>query len=123
MIAFKIWLENKTIKIPLHDLIISKKALIKGFNNIKDGRESRTYGPIEVWQINDKYQIVDGYHRVIDAIINGKETIESQIIGQGYPTYYYIAKPNDQFHYEKSINYNDLQNLADQDLLDQLGVD
>lgn len=115
---FRVWLENKTIEIPLVDIITSKKALIQAFNDFKDGRESRTNGPIQVWKNGDKYQIIDGYHRFIAAIFSRNKTIKSEIIEQGHSSF---IKPNDQFHYTPSLSYKDLEDLADRELINDLG--
>lgn len=121
MNGFRVWLENQIIQIPLGNLLISRKGLVQAFNDYKDGRESRTAGPVHVWQTEDnKYQLVDGYHRIVNAILHGQQTIQAEIIGRGYSDYWAITKPKDQFQYKSSMTYNDLQDVADKELLDDL---
>lgn len=120
---FRIWLENQTIEIPLANIIASRKALVQAFNNFKYGRESRASGPVQVWQIDDNdYQLIDGYHRFVAAMLTKHKTIKSEIIGQGHSAYWTITKPNDQFRYTPSITYKNLENLADRELIDDLGL-
>lgn len=120
---FRIWLENQTIEIPLTNIIASKKAIVQAFRNWKDGRESRTNGPVQVWQIDDNnYQLIDGYHRFIAAILSTNKTIKSEIIGQGHSEYWTITKQNDRFHYTPSMTYKNLERLDIEELVNDLGL-
>jgi hypothetical protein len=120
---FRIWLENQTIEIPLVNIVVSRKALVQAFRNWKDGRESRTFGSVGVWQIDDNnYQLIDGYHRFVAAILNNNKTIKSEIIGQGHSEYMTITKPNDRFRYTPSMTYKDLEHLDIEELIDDLGL-
>lgn len=118
---FKLWIENQIIEMQMQDLLVSRKGLVQAFNDYKDGKESRTHGPVHVWQTdNNKYQLIDGYHRFVFALISGQKTIKAEIIGKGYSDYWVITKPEDAFEYNPSITYRDLQNLADKELYNQL---
>lgn len=121
---FRTWLENESeiIKVPLGEILAFRKAVVQAFGDFKQGRESRTIGPVHIWKTEDnKYQLVDGYHRFIYAIIHQYKTIDCEIIGSGYSDYWSITKPEDQFHYKTSMTYKDLENLADEELLRDLG--
>lgn len=120
---FKLWIESQIIQIPISDLLIFRKSLIQAFSDFKDGRESRTDRPIEVWQTEDgKYQLIDGYHRIVAALIHGQKIIKAEIVGKGYSDYWSVAKPRDQFHYRHNMTYQDLQDLADKELLRDLDL-
>jgi hypothetical protein len=121
MKSWTMWLENRTLRIPLDQIVASRKAVLAAFLNFKDGRESRTHGPVDLWKIDDThYQLIDGYHRFVAAIISNQKTIPFNIIGQGESDYWSITKSKDRFIYNHTMSYKDLENLSDMELLNDL---
>ena len=119
---FRQWLESQTLQIPLADIVASRRAVVDAFTNFSNGRESRTNGPAEVWQTEDgHYQLLDGYHRFIAAIVSGRKTLPSEVTEQGRSNYRKVVGPSDRFAYKPSMTYKDLEHLADMELLADLG--
>lgn len=120
MLPFKLWLENQIIEIPLSDLIISRDSLFKAMNDISRGRVSKTQDLIHVWENENKYQLVDGYHRVFEYILSNQKSVQAEVIGRGYSDYWATVHPEQQFQYNPNTPYHGLEDLADEEILEEL---
>jgi hypothetical protein len=117
---FKLWIESKVIIVPFTDLIASHRGLMRAMNDIDRGRISKTQGPIHVWQTEKGPQLVDGYHRVFAYLLFGKKEVQAEIIGSGYTDYWASVRPDDLFEYLPNAPYQGLENLADEEILEEM---
>ena len=115
--------ENQVIEIPFANLIISRNSLFRAMQDVEKGRTSKTVNsPIEVWGLegNQNYQLTDGYHRVFVYLIFGSKSVQAEIIGRGYSDYWTIATLHDRFQYNPTLKFQGLENLADEEILEDL---
>lgn len=107
-------------QVPVQRLIISRRSLFGAMTNWSAGRRSRTDGPISIWITeDDKYLLVDGYHRVFEALIKGESILDVEVVGDGYTNYWVTPRPDDYFTYQ-ATKYSGLEDLAEVDILDEL---
>lgn len=67
---------NSSFKVPLDSLYSPKWKVEESYNEILKGELSRTDGPIKVSKIGrNKFFVIDGNHRTIEAILNSKSSI------------------------------------------------
>ena len=89
MINFTEFLEenNKKFKILIKDIILNKDEIESAVDNISRGLRAITQGPLEVYYhpSEDKYELSNGYHRIIEALFQGKKEIEA--ISKGTATW------------------------------------
>lgn len=73
------------ITLPVSQVLTSTTSYESAQSNIARGRGSRTEGPISVWLLEDgRFLLVDGQHRFAQAVQQGLETIEAEVVGEGY---------------------------------------
>lgn len=58
--------------VPINKIVFSQRYF--------DLRGSRSVGPIYVIEYNNDYYLIDGNHRVIQQIVNGKNEIEALVL-------------------------------------------
>ena len=77
---------NININIPFNKLMIDKVNLEWAIENIKENRPSRSSDkPMQVAMSSDnKYYLLDGYHRLVEAVINGKTSTKGVLINKSY---------------------------------------
>lgn len=77
---------NINISIPFNKLVIDKLNAEWAIENIKENRPSRSKDkPMQVAMSNDnKYYLLDGYHRLIEAIINGKTSTKGILLNKSF---------------------------------------
>jgi hypothetical protein len=77
---------NVNINIPFNKLVIDKLNLEWAIENIKEKRPSRsTDKPMQVAMSRDnKYYLLDGYHRLVEAVINGKTSTKGILLNKSY---------------------------------------
>lgn len=118
---FKLWLETQNVEMPFSDLIISRNSLFGAFRDVSIGRISKTFGPLQVWQTEDgKYQLTDGYHRAFVSLLLGQKITPVKVIGSGYSDYHAVARFGDRFEYSPNLPYQGLENLADDEILEDI---
>lgn len=84
---------------PIKSLSLSKKAINSTKIDIKNGSKSMTSGPIEVmYNIETKQLLVtDGYHRVVESILNKKKAVPIKIWSTTYSDYHANIPKEDLF--------------------------
>jgi len=77
---------NVSINIPFNKLIIDKVNLEWAIENIKENKLSKSSNnPMQVAMSNDnKYYLLDGYHRLVEAVINGKTSTKGILLNKSY---------------------------------------
>jgi hypothetical protein len=77
---------NININIPFNKLIIDKLNLEWAIQNIKENRPSRSSDkPMQVAMGSDnKYYLLDGYHRLVEAVLNGKTSTKGILLNKSY---------------------------------------
>jgi hypothetical protein len=77
---------NITINIPFNKLVLDKLNLEWAIRNIKEKRPSRsTNKPMQVAVSHDnKYYLLDGYHRLIEAVLNGETSTKGIGLNKSY---------------------------------------
>jgi hypothetical protein len=95
----------------VRDLIIErgglKYGIIAAYKNVREGRKSKTEGPIQVcWIRNEnKFLVFDGMHRLIEAIMRGEDELMCEIDWTGYSLRWQVPEKNDRLTFE-SIKSN-----------------
>jgi len=121
MLKFQQWLENeaeiKEIEIP--SLIMTRSELFEAVSNIARGYPAATEGPIEVAYLPrvKKYQLVNGYHRMVDFLLEGRSTALAKITGQAD---WNLPNKNDRFVYMSKMRYKGLEEFVEPYLLKRL---
>jgi hypothetical protein len=77
---------NVNINIPFNKLMIDKLNLEWAIENIKENRPSKSSNkPMQVAMGSDnKYYLLDGYHRLVEAVINGKTSTKGILLNKSY---------------------------------------
>lgn len=104
--------------ININKLLTSRKSIFNALHNdIRNGRLSKSTGPLEVWKLSDgRLLVVDGYHRLVEAMLKGKKYLNVEVVGEGYTDYW--ATPNDDvFMFDNYSQYLGLEGLADETIL------
>ena len=98
--------ETETKSLKLSDLILyegdASIGMVGTFIDIKEGRVNTTGDPIEVIYIKEenKYLVIDGYHRVAQAINENKEDIMANIDWTGYTLKYTVPTIEERYVFE-----------------------
>jgi len=110
------------LNINISDLILSKRSLLGVLNNFIDNKKSQSNDkPLMVWKNdNNKFFLVDGYHRVFDFLLNNNLSHNVIISGEGYSDYYDEPKNDNIFLVDINQKYNGLENIISTKILDSL---
>lgn len=82
-------LASSRFKLKAEEILTAQKSADAAYRNIKEGRKSKTKGPLEVWKLEDgRYLLTDGQHRFIQGLLQGKTEFEVEQIGEGYSDYW-----------------------------------
>lgn len=116
-------IEPKTI--PIHKILASESGISKTLIDLKNKRYSQTDEPIEcMFDEKGKLQVIDGYHRLCEALLINKENIEVNIVYDercGYPNQTYAnIKSEDALYIDHDLIYSGLENIADSTYLDTI---
>ena len=117
---FKLWLEQ-LLTMPISELVMTKEELSQAIDNISRGYPSMTEGPVEVVHMNQmqRYQLVQGYHRMVEAMLRGETQVQTQV--QDVDTSgYMVPKPNDIFHFQPELEYKGLEEFIEYYILKRL---
>ena len=76
--------------VPIDSFAYSIRSLTQAQADIARGETSKTRGPVSVRYDPDKntFFLVDGHHRLAEALSRRKRTINVKIVGSGYSDYY-----------------------------------
>lgn len=117
---FSQWLENNEIQeVLIKDLIMTKEEIKSAVSNLARGLPSMTEGPLFVMlhPSNNRYQLTNGYHRVVEALMNHKTYVSVRNIDNAnwkLPSKKELFIPDFSlpfFGMEKFIEYYELKNI------------
>ena len=104
------------MNIPIEKMIIFKgeprleKGLAAAYNNHLSGKKTKSEGqPIIVRYIREekKYMVLDGYHRIVKGLTEGKDTFECKYDWFGdYSNFFWIPPPEQRFKVEDYLLRN-----------------
>ena len=117
---FKIWVENKeSFKINIEDLVLTKDDIEAAVSNLSRGMSRMTSGTLFVSKhpLEGKYELTNGYHRLVEALMRGDKTVT--VLNQGdaewkMPSEDRLFEPDFSKKYygmEDFIEYYELKNL------------
>jgi hypothetical protein len=113
----------------LGNLVVFRSSLYRAFDDCERGKCSHTKGPVEVFPLRSeqgKYQLFDGYHRLIEYLtarkhLKNNHTIPVKIVDKEWVRKTYsIAPEGDRWEYDGSLKYGGLEDLADEEIIDDL---
>lgn len=75
--------EKGNITLDISELIMTKSEISAAVDNLSRGHMPQTDGPVTVGYLEslDKYQLLNGYHRIVLAILSGRRTILAHVDG------------------------------------------
>lgn len=119
---FKLWLEQ-TKTLPIAELVMEKDELSAAIDNITRGYPAMTEGPVEVAYMTqmqpERYQLVNGYHRMVEAMLRGEMQVQVQI--QDVDTSgWMIPQPNNIFSFQPDQDYKGLEDFIEPYMLRRL---
>lgn len=111
-----------TFNLSISDLVAHRESLFDAYEHcVYRGKGSKSSGPIIVVELVDepgKYQLIDGYHRLIEHLLDhGSKSIQVVIGGLG-SSEYAIAHGRDRWEGDESKKYGNLEDLTDEENLD-----
>ena len=85
--------------LPIGSLLLTKEEIQAAVDNLSRGLPSMTEGPLEVnyHPAIDKFQLTNGYHRLVEALMSGQSEVKVQNTGQATwkpPSHDDIYKPD-----------------------------
>lgn len=112
---FKVWLEqSRTERVPISSLAMTKEEISQAVDNIARGYGAQTPGPIKVVYRTEmqpeRYQVVNGYHRIVEAIVRGETEI--QIMIEEEDTSKWMI-PNDLFQFNWDLPYRGMEEFIE----------
>lgn len=111
---FKLWLES-TQQIDIASLIMDKENAGLAVHSLSQGRSSLTSGPVKVIQTPQGYVLTDGYHRTLQAILSGKDTIAATVETPDYDPY--VPPAARRYVYDADDEFYGLEEFATQRIL------
>jgi hypothetical protein len=112
---FNVWMENQAqLKgIPIQDMILRKEDLELAAHSLSQGRESMTSGPVKVYFVEqeNKYDLADGYHRVLRAILDRRDVILAEVHMVDDPNQLYVPPMRDRYVYQPHEHYLGLEDF------------
>ena len=78
------------LRVPVGSFAYHRNALIQAHMDTLSGRGSKTRAPMDLWYFPEKdtFLLIDGYHRLANAIDTRKRMVTVQIVGSGYSDYW-----------------------------------
>jgi hypothetical protein len=95
--------KTEICELHFNDLIInsgdSNYGIIATYKNIREGKTSRTAGPIQVCWIREenKFLVTDGYHRLVQYLLEGKTNYLCEIEWTGYSLRWRVPPKGNRF--------------------------
>ena len=65
-------------------IIASKRLFLSALKDIRKGWQRTNKLPIQVWRVENKFQLIDGYHRLCTFLIAGLVMVKVQIVEKPY---------------------------------------
>lgn len=78
------------LRVPVGSFAYHVNAMLQAQLDNFSGRTSKTRAPLELWYFphQDTFLLIDGYHRLANAITRRKRMVTVQIVGSGYSDYW-----------------------------------
>ena len=103
---FKTWLETVEVTevLPIQNLILDKDNIALAVHSLSQGRGPMTKEPVKVIHTKQGYSLVDGYHRTLETILRGEDTVNASVTVPDYDPYItpaarrYVYDPDDEFY-------------------------
>jgi len=113
----RLWTEQSKIEtVPISSLIATKEEISQAVDNISRGYGAQTMGPIKVVLRTDmkppKYQVVNGYHRLVEAIARGETEIQIAIEDEDISGWM-VPRSNELFQFNWDLPYRGLEDFIE----------
>ena len=112
---------QRPFDLSLDNLVAHRDALFDAYEHCAyRGKCSKSSGPIVVVETEDgKYQLIDGYHRLIEHLLDrgGASPLRAIIGGEGSGEYA-IARGGERWLGDASMRYGNLEDLTDEETLE-----
>jgi len=107
------------------DILIDRHSIYKTMGDIEHNRTSRSKGPLSVFHLisgenKGRYLLEDGFHRLFILLLKHQTRVKVNIIGAGSSSGTDLATPIKPFKIDPNLKYMGLEDLADEDILDEL---
>lgn len=120
--------ENVVKLISLKNLVVNRESLFEAYIDcFYKNACSKTSGPINVFEITNevgKYQLYDGYHRLIAFLINQKHRKDNGEIlvkinnSYSIKEYWSVTPENERWFYVSNKKYGNLENFSNKKNID-----
>lgn len=76
--------------VPINSFAYDRRSLLRAHGDVQWGRPSKTHGPLNLRYDPEKdtFFLIDGYHRLAQAIGAKQPTVDVRIVGSGYSNYW-----------------------------------
>ena len=105
---------DHTFNLPVARLVAHRRSVTGALDSCTFGNWSRSSGPLEVIALSNepgKFQLTDGYHRLIELLLSGATTVPVTEIPEN--DYYAIARPDQRLKWNMSKPYKGLEALIE----------
>jgi hypothetical protein len=84
-------------------------GILAAYRHFNEGIKSKTNKPISVVWIKEehKYLVVDGYHRLVEALLRGEQKFLCEIDWTGFTKQWSLPNSNDRLVLEDIFSQND----------------
>lgn len=114
-------MEKSGYAVSIDRLYASKKTMRVCISDMRNQQYSYSPGAIAVWKLNNgELHIVDGYHRLFEALLIGKKWLMVYTSGEGYSPEWQLAQGVDKFQGNSALPYGGLENIAPADALERM---
>lgn len=115
----------KIRKVDSKEIFINRDSFYDTMTDIEEGRLSRSTGALKVYHITSgnnkgKYLLSDGFHRFFILLLNHTEEVTVDVIGYGDGGNTDLAIPYKPFKIDPNLKYMGLEDLADEEILEDL---
>jgi hypothetical protein len=78
------------LNVPVGSFAYDRRSLLRAHADVRRGRLSKTHGSLDLRYDPDKdtFFLIDGYHRLAQAMVAKEPTIDVRIVGSGYSDYW-----------------------------------
>ena len=111
--------------VPVERILMNATSVIQTIDNIKRGKLSETDEPLEcMYNKNGDLQLLDGYHRLTEKLLNNDEFVDVNIVlderyGYSSPVYAIVEK-DDALDIDTSFVYSGLESVVSIEELNDL---
>ena len=77
---FRLWLESSgIIELDIDSILPDRDNMETAVDSLSKGMYSMDRKPIKVYRVGDRYVVSDGHHRLLQAILDGEDTIRATV--------------------------------------------